>query len=413
MMGIEFTGRVPFHTVYLHGIIRDSNGEKMSKTKGNVVDPIHTVEEYGCDALRSALVQGTSAGQDVLLDMERVRLQRNFVNKLWNAGKYIDISLSSLSSSELSTLIVSRHLTSSEISSYQLAERYIISRCHEVCGEVTKQLESHLFAEALKSVSDFIWDEFADWYLEVSKTRVSLSPSGELNPNYIQSKRVLVYVWDTSLRLLHPFMPFVTETLWQISPHFGESLMLQSWPLQRSSSELPVDKIAISHFSFLRSIIKGVRNTRAEYSVDGKKKIPAKLVLRGLGEQHLSNLREMIIGEKESLCLLARINPAQFDCINGDTETVPADTRYIRVLINETCEVFIPTDSMIDRVKETVRLTSQIEKLKATINPLKLRLESEGFISKASPTLIDGVRKAVREKQEQLIILERRRKEYE
>lgn len=192
MMGLEFTDQVPFHTIYLHGLVRDSQGQKMSKTKGNVIDPIDTIEQYGCDALRFALIQGSSPGQDVPLSMEKIEAMRNFVNKLWNIGKFIQNALSNtaISSEDVAQL-------PAEV---LLAEDYIIAKAQQLAVDVTNAIEDYDFNYATNRLYEFVWDDFADWYIEASKTRMR-------NPDLaMQAKRTLVYVWDMTLRLIHPFM---------------------------------------------------------------------------------------------------------------------------------------------------------------------------------------------------------------
>lgn len=205
MMGIEFTGKSPFHTIYMHGLVRDAQGRKMSKTTGNVIDPIDTVDQYGCDALRFALITGSTPGQDIPLSMEKIESNRNFVNKLWNIGKYLQNSLqvsATFSSEDRASLAEVKPFSQSEIDSLSLAEQFIVSKCHDVVKEVTLSLENYDFGDAARRLYEFLWDDFADWYIEASKTRMnSKDPTAAL-----MSRKVLVYVWDTSLKLLHPFM---------------------------------------------------------------------------------------------------------------------------------------------------------------------------------------------------------------
>ena len=207
MMGIEFTGKAPFHTIYMHGLVRDGQGRKMSKTTGNVIDPIDTIDKFGCDALRYSLVTGSTPGQDIPLSMEKVEANRNFVNKLWNVGKYLANSQSKLSEAERASLAVVAHISSDEMKSFSLAERFIVSRCHKTIIDTTDLLEKYQFGEAGRIIYEFLWDEFADYYVEASKTRMQDEKSAQI------ALRVLVYCWDQSLKLLHPFMPFITEVL--------------------------------------------------------------------------------------------------------------------------------------------------------------------------------------------------------
>lgn len=202
MMGLEFTDKVPFETIYLHGLVRDASGQKMSKTKGNVIDPIDTIDEHGCDALRFALLSGSSPGQDIPLSMDKIESSRNFVNKLWNVGKFVQNSLSPLTEEEKLTFadLTAEFSTEEKLARLPLADRFIVSKAHRLLAESTRALEEFDFSEGARKTYEFVWDEFADWFVETSKThmrRPELAPSARMT---------LVYVWELSLRLLHPFM---------------------------------------------------------------------------------------------------------------------------------------------------------------------------------------------------------------
>jgi len=405
MMGLEFTDRVPFHTVYLHGIVRDGEGRKMSKTTGNVVDPIDTMDMYGCDALRYSLVVGSSPGQDVLLDADRVKISRNFVNKLWNAGKYIDNSLQGLSPHEMDGLAIEATglpMSEAELASIPLAERYIISRCHEVVHAVTVSLEKYQFAECGKIIQEFLWDEFADWYIEISKTR---NHSEESRCSYLASRRALVYVWDRCLRLTHPFMPFITETLWQCIPHNGDTLMLSPWP-DKCDGKLPVDELAIVLFSEIKAAVKSIRNTRSEHNVEPKKRIGARIVLKG-AESHI--YAEAFRAEKKSIELLAKIDSSDLEIIDSSDCADYLDRidskQYVRIVVSQLCEVLIPVATMVDREKEISRIQAQIEKLQGSICALQQRLSNEGFVRNAKPDVVNKFRVNLIEQEEQLSVL--------
>ncbi len=313
MLGMELTQCIPFHTVYLHGLVRDEHGAKMSKTKGNVIDPLQAVEQYGTDALRFTLVTGSTPGFDIPLSKQRLENSRNFVNKLWNTGKYITHVLGTekpVGRTEWSEDRDQRPLSISDTRAWPLSERYIVSRIHEVSIAVTNALESHEYSDAGKLIHDFLWDEFADWYLEISKTRVKpASFESDAAKHAELSKWVLVYVWDKGLKLLHPYMPFITESLWQRLPHQGPSIMKSDWPvsvavvpiapipdarLAPPGAEAPlrapvsetsgtidhsvnwfIDKSAISSFKTLQAVVRTIRNARTNYDVLPSHKITA------------------------------------------------------------------------------------------------------------------------------------------
>jgi valyl-tRNA synthetase len=215
MMGLSLTEEVPFHTVYLHGLVRDEKGQKMSKTKGNVIDPIELMDNFGTDALRFTLLTGASPGNDMKMSVEKVEGNRNFANKIWNAARFLvgniegDVATSAPSTEGLT-----------------LADRWILSRLHHLIENVDELFASYLYGEAGRQVYDFLWGEYADWYIEIAKT--ALYGGDEASKK--RTLNILTYVLDTCLRLLHPFIPFVTEEIWQHIPHEGEALMIAKWP---------------------------------------------------------------------------------------------------------------------------------------------------------------------------------------
>src|SRR5690606_21654576 len=216
-MGIELMGEVPFHTVYLHGIVRDIEGAKMSKTKGNVIDPIEVTDEFGADALRYTPVTQASPGNDSRLSLQKVEAGRNFGNKLGNATRF---ALRTISNHQVE---MDQDGPARPTGDLQLADRWILSRLDEVTRSSTRLMENYLFGEAGRQVHDFIWNELCDWYIEASKVRKE-DGEGQV------VAQVLAYTIERSLRLLHPYMPFLTETLWQQVPHAGESIMVAPWP---------------------------------------------------------------------------------------------------------------------------------------------------------------------------------------
>eukprot|EP01038_Epipyxis_sp_PR26KG_P009137 gene9137-12323_t len=382
MMGIELTGEAPFKTIYLHGLVRDEFGQKMSKTKGNVIDPIDTIDKFGCDALRFSLVTGCSPGQDIPLSMERIESNRNFVNKLWNAGKFLQLSLAD--TIDLQSYAVSSSMSEHEINQLAIPERYIISRCHELVNQVTISLDNLNFNDAGKSIFDFLWDEYADWYIEASKSRTKLNTQIE-NDKILkkQTLKVLVYVWDTCLRLLHPFMPFLTETLWQLIPHQGQSLMISFWPSNEeelsTSNGLYIDYNAMKLFENMQKLVKSIRNIRSEYNTDPNKKLN-KMILK------LSNhdFKSFILNEKSIFCQLGRVDYDTLEIYDNQDISIG----YIHLIVQDGIEAYIPQAGLIDIIKEKLRLSKQSEKLHKDIIILTNRLEAPGFSDKAPPAVV-------------------------
>lgn len=407
MMGLEFTDKAPFNTIYMHGLVRDGKGQKMSKTTGNVIDPLETIDQYGCDALRYSLVTGCTPGQDIPLSMERVEANRNFANKLWNAGKYLQMNLADLSDVERDALKVTSPMTKEEMTALPLAERYIVSRCHELVEKVTGSLEAYSFGDAGQQIQAFLWDEYADWYIEVSKTRNS-------NPaQAAQAKRVLVYVFDRCMRLLHPFMPYLTETLWQLTPHEGDSIMVAEWPAMAGKEALTVDEEAIRAFGSIQALVRTVRNARAEYNVEPGKKIGAVVVApTGLA-------RANIEGEIAAVSLLGRIDSSELRVVDPSFEPSALGQSVHLVVEDEgqvegakAMEAYLPMATLVDAEKEVKRLTKQADKLRKDIEGLEKRLASKGFADKAPPHILAEVKGNVAEKREQLAAVEKGIKSY-
>jgi len=384
MLGIEFTGKAPFHTIYLHGLVRDGKGQKMSKTKGNVVDPIDTIETMGTDALRLSLVTGVTPGQDVPLSVEKIQANRNFANKLWNTARFLNMGLADLSAEERQALAVTGPMSDDEIASLPLPERYIISRAHALATEVTSQLESYDFGPAGQSIYAFLWDEYADWYIEISKGRINSDDAKAAQ----QARRTLIYVLDTCLRLLHPYMPFLTEELWQRLPHDGPSIMISHWPLMADDGPLVRDLDAETGFASIQALVRSVRNARAEYKVNPAKKIAATVIAS-------ETLAPMLKAEAEAIATLARVDPSMLtieaasDLAAATTAAEEAaDGAAARLVVQEGLEALLPLAALVDADKERARLGKQQAKLEADIEKLAARLASPGFAGKAPPAVV-------------------------
>jgi len=366
MMGLEDTGDIPFHTVYLHGLIRDERGEKMSKIRGNVLNPIDTLEKYGTDAMRFALSTGTSPGNDIKLTASRLEAGRNFANKLWNATRFI---IRSIGSAEADMKIKWQLLP--------IEDRWILSRLNRTVLSVTGLMEDFQFGEAQRQIHDFLWGEFCDWYIEMAKIRLRSAKE------VVSPIPVLVHVLETSLRLLHPYMPFITEELWQnLKGRFPrwqapESITVATYP---EASEAAIDPEAERIIDPLIEIVRSIRNARAQYKVESVRWIAAQIYAGSLASQ--------LEQYTETIEVLARAKPVTL----LDSRLENAEGKNVLVLVLKDSEVVIPMESMVDLEAEKKRLNSEIEQSQAEITRLKARLEDKNFLTKAPAAVIDKER---------------------
>ncbi|MBM3940640.1 MAG: valine--tRNA ligase [SAR202 cluster bacterium] len=362
MLGIENMGEVPFRTVYLHGLVRDEHGQKMSKTRGNVVDPLRIVEEHGADALRFALSAGTTPGNDSRMQMTRVQSARNFANKMWNATRFV---LTQLDGAE------SLAGWSTRPSRKHREDRWIASRLEQVTREVHRLWGDYQLGEAERVVHDFIWGEFCDWYIELAKVRMR---AGDTSP-----RKVLAYVLERSLRLLHPFMPFVTEELWQ---HLTEAAgRPKSWPVTitlmpyPAPSEEAVDQEALTDMALVTDIVRAIRNVRAEFKVDPARQLDATLSALDAG----AALR----GEAEAVRQLARVGSLTF--ANG---VPPAVDNAVTVVVGRVT-VTMPMGDIVNVAAERERLRSELTETEQRTQSLAQRLGNEQFTSKAPAEVVE------------------------
>jgi valyl-tRNA synthetase len=368
MMGLEDVGDIPFHTIYLHGLIRDEKGDKMSKTRGNVVDPIDVLEKYGTDALRFALITGTSPGNDLKLTTVKLEAGRNFANKLWNATRFL---IRSLAPDHISMEI--------QWDSLPVEDRWILSRLSCTISSVTSLVEDFQFGEAQKQINDFLWGEFCDWYIELAKIRLRSSAEEVLSPI-----PVLVYTLESSLRLLHPYMPFITEELWQnLKRHLPpnqqttESIMIANYP---ETEGITADPEAERVMESIIEIIRSIRNARAQYKVEANRWIEAQI--------YSDKLIPAITPYSQAIQTLARARPITFtDRIKGPPE------ENSLVLVLKEAEIAIPMASMIDLEAERKRLQNEIEQNQTKVAQLEARLNDREFLTKAPASVIDNERR--------------------
>ncbi|XP_017975494.1 PREDICTED: valine--tRNA ligase, chloroplastic/mitochondrial 2 isoform X2 [Theobroma cacao] len=391
MMGIEFTGTVPFSYVYLHGLIRDSEGRKMSKTLGNVIDPLDTIEEFGTDALRFTLALGT-AGQDLNLSTERLTANKAFTNKLWNAGKFVLQNLPDRDNvSGWQTIQAYKFDMEESLLRLPLSECWVVSKLHLLIDAVTESYNKFFFGEVGRETYDFIWGDFADWYIEASKAR--LYHSGDDSVALV-AQAVLLYVFESILKLLHPFMPFVTEELWQALPNRKEALIISSWP----QISLPRNTTLVKRFENLQALTRAIRNARAEYSVEPAKRISASIVASEEVIQYISE-------EKEVLALLSRLD---LDNIHF-TDSPPGDAKQsVHLVASEGLEAYLPLTDMVDISAEVQRLSKRLSKMQTEYEGLKARLKSPKFIEKAPEDIVRGVQQKAAEAEEKINLTKNR-----
>jgi valyl-tRNA synthetase len=378
MDGLEFTGEIPFSEVYLHGLIRDEHGKKMSKSYGNVIDPLEVMDELGTDALRFTLLVGSTPGNDMNLSIKKVEANRNFANKIWNASRLI------------LSLLEKAPQAAQEDPQYTTADAWIWARQKQLRQSVKRLFENHQYGEAGRQIYDFFWSEFADWYLEVAK--LQMEDGGD---RAFYTADVLVSVLDTSLRLLHPFTPFLTEELWGYlksaclehgskigledvnDNNWPAALIVASWP--EPQPEEGWEEQAIKDFELLQEIVRAIRNARAEKNVKPGQKIPATV---GAGE-----FAATLEAEAAALANLAGVDLAQLN-IHEELSEQPENSV---VLVVGSVEIFLPLAGMVDLAEERARLEKELEEAKNQITRLQKLLNSP-FAEKAPDNVVQGER---------------------
>jgi valyl-tRNA synthetase len=371
MDGLEFTGQVPFETVYLHGLIRDNGGRKMSKSYGNVIDPLPVMDDLGTDALRFTLLVGSTPGNDTSLSLKKVESNRNFANKIWNAGRFVLSALAALPED-------SSPQTNLE---WTLADSWIWARLQNLVREVERLFQSHQYGEAGRQIYEFFWSEFADWYVEAAK--LQLAQGGHIA---FQTAETLARVLDICLRLLHPFTPFVTEELWghlrrelQASPlkaviaGWPEALIIAAWPQPRPEQGWEIGKLA--DFSLIQELVRSIRNLRAENNVKANRRIPAILV----GADRTDLLRE----QAGLIASLAHLDGTRLS-IHPGLAAKPGDSI---VGVIGSVEVYLPLAGLVDLAEERARLEKELSQTLSQIVRLETLLGSD-FASKAPEAVV-------------------------
>ena len=359
--GLEFTGKRPFKNVLIHGLIRDSQGRKMSKSLGNGVDPMEVIEQYGADALRWFLANGSAPGQDVRYSTDKMDAAWNFINKIWNASRYALMNVGDLTADQVD---ISGEKT--------LADKWILTRLNQTIGKVTELFEKFEFGEAGRLLYRFIWDDFCDWYIEMSKETLA----GDDEAAKLTTRSILVYVLDNTLRLLHPIMPFVTEEIWQSVPHVGESLVVATYPTVHPEQ---MDEKAAEEMEFLMDFIRSVRTVRNEMNTPLSK--PINIIAKVSDAAHYAVL-------KENESYIARFsNPEEF--VYGEDVEAPSDA--VTSVITG-AEIYLPLAGLINIEDEIARLEKEAEKLQQEVDRVEKKLSNEKFVAKAPATVVEAER---------------------
>lgn len=368
--GVENMGKSPFETVFIHGIVRDAQGRKMSKSLGNGIDPLKVIDEYGADALRFTLATGNSPGNDMRFVEEKVKSSRNFANKIWNATRFILMNLSD----EIDKPELPQRL--------QTEDKWILSKLNTLIKEVTENLERFELGIAVQKLYDFIWDVLCDWYIELTKSRIQAG--GESAKS---AQQVLIYVMNQCLKLLHPIMPFITEEIWQAIPNDCESIMVAPWPQYREDLCFQQEE---EDFEKVMSAIKAIRNRRAEMNVPPSKK--ARVFVKTLNT-----------GVFESGAMfIERLASASEVKVSGVAPQQGEDFSDAVQVITDSARIFIPLDELVDKEKELARLEKERKTCEKDIAMVEQKLSSQGFIEKAPQNVVEAERAKLEKHKERM-----------
>ena len=354
--GLEHMDAIPFNTVFYHGLIRDAQGRKMSKSLGNGVDPLDIIAEYGADALRFTLVTGNSPGNDMRFSEEKVAASRNFANKIWNAARFI---LMNIEGREIGCTLPEKLFTS---------DKWILNRFNSVTAAVTENLEKFELGMAVSKLYDFIWDDFCDWYIELAKIRMN----GADEQSADSARRVLVWVMSNTLRLLHPFMPYITEEIWQTLPHDGEALIVAKWPEYDEALAFPAEAADMEK---VMAVIRAVRVRRNEMNVPPSKK--AHIYIETAQPAPYAEGSEFIV----RLAYGSAVEIGASFAVEGAVTAVTDDAKAL-----------LPMDDLVDKAAEIARLTKEFQNAQKQLDNVNAKLANEKFTSKAPQNVIDGVK---------------------
>ena len=354
--GLEHMGEIPFKTVFFHGLIRDAQGRKMSKSLGNGVDPLDIIAEYGADALRFTLVTGNSPGNDMRFSEEKVAASRNFANKIWNAARFI---LMNIEGKDIGCALPEKLYTS---------DKWILNRFNSVTAAVTENLEKFELGMAVSKLYDFIWDDFCDWYIELAKIRMNGSDAESAD----SARRVLVWVMSNTLKLLHPFMPYITEEIWQTLPHEGEALIVARWPEYDENLAFPAEAADMEK---VMAVIRAIRVRRNEMNVPPSKK--AHIYIETAQPAPYAEGSEFIA----RLAYGSAVEIGASFAVEGAVTAVTDDAKAL-----------LPMDDLVDKAAEIARLTKELQNAQKQLDNVNAKLANEKFTSKAPQNVIDGVK---------------------
>ena len=356
IMGMEFMKDIPFEKVFIHGLVRDSQGRKMSKSLGNGIDPLEVIDKYGADTLRFMLITGNTPGNDMRFYWERVEGTRNFANKIWNASRFALMNMEGYDKN-------------AELAPYTLADKWILSRLQDTVKDVTGLLERFELGEAGRAIYDFIWSEVCDWYIEIAKPRLY---NKEAAAERATAQHVLATVLVSAMKLLHPYMPFITEEIYQCLPHEAESIMISKWPV---ADESLIDPEAERGMNAIMDSIKAIRNMRAEVNANPGKKIPAVLLVA-------DDLREVVAANDSYIKLLGGIDNLELRAMDAEKP----ENAMAAVVTG--IEVYLPLAGLIDVEKETQRLSKELATMEKDLQRVSGKLNNAGFLAKAPEDVI-------------------------
>ena len=354
--GMEQMKKEPFHTVFIHGLVRDSQGRKMSKSLGNGIDPLEMAEKYGADALRFNLITGNSPGNDMRFYVEKCEAMRNFCNKIWNASRFVMMNLT----------VEDNHLPEA----LETEDKWILSKLNRVVKEVCDNMDSFELGVAAGKIYDFIWDDYCDWYIELTKPRLN----GDDEAAKESAQRVLLYVLVEILKLLHPFMPFITEEIWQALPHEGDALMMQSYPEYSEKLNFPEDE---ANFGMVMDAIKAVRARRSEMNVPPSRKSHLIIVT--------DKAKAFTDGEK-FICKLAYASSVEVRA------ELPESTDGMVSVITDNARMFMPMAELVDLEKERARMEKELANAKKQLDGQNAKLANENFVSRAPEKVVNAER---------------------
>ena len=374
--GCEHTGKPPFHTVFIHGLVRDDKGRKMSKSLGNGIDPLEMANQYGADALRFNLVTGNSPGNDMRFYTERCEAMRNFANKIWNASRFLMMNLT-IDKCELPEKL-------------ELEDKWILSKLNRAIGEITENMDKYELGVAAQKIYDFIWDDYCDWYIELTKTRLQ----GDDEDSKIRAQQVLCYVLTQILKLLHPFMPFITEEIWQALPHEGDYLMLQQWPEHHVNLDFPEEEKAME---LIMDAIRAIRARRAEMNVPPSKK----------AQLTVSTLEQSVF--HQGIPFLKRLAYASDVTVVGVADAGSSDEMRAQGMVEimtHAARLFLPLAELVDLEKEKARIQKEVDKNRKELDKLETKLNNPGFVNKAPAQVVEAERERAAKLKALLVKLE-------